>query len=475
MPKSGLFLLSLLLLLLSGVDSRLRAQLAGTYEHYTVEDADHFPVSEYVERRARVLQEMLPGEGMILLSGELKMRSNDVEYHFRQQSDIIYLTGIHETDCALLLLKDGVEDGDTTLHEILFVAERDPMHEQWVGIRMGPEVASRLTGVARTTGISDLSRTAGPLLRSLSTLYYDGPERARFTEPISGAVINPASLVNDSIRTWLRDTLPVLKPASEIVHKLRLIKSPAEIAMIQAAVDLSIEGHRRAMRRAFEGVTEYQLEAEMEYAFLHGGAEGPGYTSIIGSGPNSCILHYNTNRRKTEPGDLVLMDCGAEYRGYAADITRTFPVSGEFTEEQRLIYELVLRAQQEAIGECLDGREFWDPHRRAVQIMTDGLIELGIITEPEEARPYLPHGTSHYLGLDVHDVGRARILRTGMVLTVEPGIYIPAGSPCNEKWWNIGVRIEDDILIDGKTPVNLSKDLERTVEQIEQMIGADHD
>lgn len=465
-----IFAPALLLLFFCTLDSA-PAQPAGTYDHYSVEDPDNLPVSEYITRRQKVLSRLSPGEVMLVRSAPLATRSNDVEYAYRQRSNYLYLTGLTELDGAILLVKDGLELGDTTIHELLFVAVRDPMHEQWEGIRMGADVAPRLTGLSRAQTIETLPGVLKELLPKVSRLYYDDWEERGFRESISGRTIDLMPTIKDTIEAWLGDTIPRIEHAGEIIHPLRLIKSPAEIVMIRRAVDASIEGHRRAMGAAREGITEYELEAEMEYAFLTNGAEGPAYTSIVGSGPNSCILHYNTNRRRTEPGDLVLMDCGAEYRGYAADITRTFPVSGRFTPEQRRIYELVLLAQKEAIKKCREGLEFWDPHREAVAIMTQGLIDLGIAKNPEDARHYIPHGTSHYLGLDVHDVGRSRALRTGMVLTVEPGIYIPAGSSCDEKWWNIGIRIEDDIVIDGQTPVNLSEALASEVEEIEREVG----
>ncbi len=444
------------------------AQPAGTYEHYSVDDPDNFPLSEYILRRENALSGLSPGEAMLVRSAPQATRSNDVEYAYRQRSNYLYLTGLTEQNGAILLVKDGITLGDTTVHALLFVAERNPLHEQWEGIRMGADVASRLTGLARAETIARLPEVLRELLPRVSTLYYDDWEETRYAESISGRTIDLMPTLRDTLEVWLGDTIPRIEHAGKILHPLRLVKSPAEIVMIRRAIDASIEGHRRAMRGAREGMTEYELEAEMEYAFMVNGAEGPAYTSIVGSGPNSCILHYNTNRRRTEPGDLVLMDCGAEYRGYAADITRTFPISGRFTPEQRTIYELVLMAQKEAIKKCREGLEFWDPHREAVAIMVEGLIDLGIAKNAEDARQYIPHGTSHYLGLDVHDVGRSRLLLSGMVLTVEPGIYIPAGSKCHEKWWNIGVRIEDDILVNQQSPVNLSAELVREVEEVER-------
>lgn len=447
----------------------LASQEAGTYEHYVVHDTDNFPVTEYAARRGAILERLQPGEGVLLMSAPKVTRSHDIEYDYRQRSNLLYTTGITENHAALLLVRDGVDLGDTTVHEILFVAERVRTHEVWEGVKMGPEVASRLTGVAHVRGYGQIGRTLHRLLPRIGTLFVEeengSPFRRRDTLEVVATAL-PTVIEPDS----LHRTLPVLRNAALHLNPLREIKSPAELAMMQRAIDVTIEGHRRAMRAAGPGVAEYELEAAMEYAFLAGGAEGPAYPSIVGSGPNSCILHYSASRRRTAPGDLVLMDCGAEYRGYAADITRTFPVSGRFTPEQREIYELVLAAQNAGIDACRAGREFIDPHRAAQKVIADGLLRLGIIASAGEARSYTLHFTSHLLGLDVHDVGVRRTLEPGMVLTVEPGVYIPEGSPCDPKWWNIGVRIEDDVLVTDREPVNMSGELERSVEEIEGVV-----
>ena len=446
------------------------AQEAGTYGHYTVYDRDNPPISEYVARRRRLLLGLGQREGMLLLSAPSVTRSNDIEYEYRQNNNLLYFTGITEPESALLVLREGMRVDDTVVTEILFVAERNPTHEVWEGIRMGPEVASLLSGVAVVRPRSELPAILQSALGNLSLLYAEDPHGSAF-RPKDTLDASKIGFLNLLPRDSLPVRTPVIRNAARLIYPLREIKSEVEIALMQRAVDASIEGHRRAMRSAYPGIAEYQLEAEMEYAFLAGGGVA-GYPSIVGSGPNSCILHYSSNRRTTEPGDLVLMDCGAEYLGYAADITRTFPVNGRFTPEQREIYELVLRAQTEAIDECRPGREFVDPHRRAQEIIAEGLVELGIIENEGEVRAWTLHFTSHLLGLDVHDVGGRRVLQEGMVLTVEPGIYIPAGSRCDPKWWNIGVRIEDDILVTDDDPINLSAALERTVKEIESLVGS---
>ena len=446
------------------------AQEGGTYEHYQVYDADLFPRSEYAARRERVLETLEPGTAMLIRSADVRNRSNDVDYEFRQRNNLLYLSGMTETRSALLLVPDGVKVDGERVKEILFVAERNPSHEIWEGIRMGPEVASQVTGVGTVLPYDELSDLLDDLLPTIETLYYDNWAFEKAGEPFFEGGIDWPESVLGSMKSEGLDL--EIADAGKILNGMRAIKSEAEIAMLQKAVDISAEGHRETMRQAQPGMAEYEFEATMEYTFRRLGAEDPGYPSIVGSGPNTCILHYSTNRRKSREGELVLMDCGAEYHGYSADITRTFPVSGTFTPEQRAIYDLVLEAQTEAIGECKVGKEFWDPHAKAARIIASGLVRLGIMKQGDDVRRYFMHGTSHFLGMDVHDVADSYKLQSGMVLTVEPGIYIPEGSKCDPKWWNIGVRIEDDILVTEEGPVNLSAGLERTADEIEGLVGS---
>lgn len=462
---------SILLSSLLGVSlfAPLHAQESGVYGHYEVYATDLFPRSEYAARRRVALDKLGKKSAMLVRSGDVRNRSNDVDYEFRQRNNLLYLTGVTEAESALLLVPEGIEVKGVRAKEILFVAERDASKEVWTGIKMGPEVAPQVTGIAVVLPYSSLKDVVDDLLPKLDTLYYDDWLMKEGTEPLVGEAIN----WREAAGTSLAESAPKLKivHAGRILHGMRTIKSEAEIAMMQKAVDVSIEAHRETMRSAKPGMHEYEFEGVMEYTFRRLGAEDPGYPSIVGSGPNTCILHYETNRRQSKPGDLVLMDCGAEYHGYSADITRTFPVSGKFTDRQRSIYNLVLEAQTAAIAECKSGAQFFDPHRKAARIIANGLVELGIMREGDDVSRYFMHGTSHFLGMDVHDVTDRWKLEPGMILTVEPGIYIAEGSPCDPKWWNIGVRIEDDILVTKNGPVNLSAKLERTAEEIENLVG----
>jgi Xaa-Pro aminopeptidase len=255
-----------------------------------------------------------------------------------------------------------------------------------------------------------------------------------------------------------------------ILTELREVKTEEELRFLQTAIDITAEAHREALRALEPGLYEYQIEAVIEYAFHRGGAEHAGFPSIVGSGPNATVLHYNSNRRRMEEGDLVVMDIGAEYRGYTADVTRTAPVGGRFTEAQRQIYESVLAAQAAAIARVRVGATLTELNEAASEVLARRLIELDIIDDPGEVRRFLPHGVSHYLGLDVHDVGSYGPLPAGAVVTVEPGLYLPPASDLDERWWNIGVRIEDDVLVTDSGPAVLSGAAPKSVEAIESMM-----
>ncbi|KAA9333178.1 aminopeptidase P family protein [Hymenobacter busanensis] len=255
------------------------------------------------------------------------------------------------------------------------------------------------------------------------------------------------------------------------LDELRAVKTPEELKLLRRAIRISTVGQQEVMKALRPDMAENEVQALHEYVYRRYGAEFEGYPSIVGAGANGCILHYETNDKPRIGNDLILMDCGAEYHGYSADVTRTAPPSGKFSPEQKQIYELVLAAQDAGIAACKPGAEFQAPDKAARKVVEDGLLKLGLIKTAAEARQYFPHGTSHYLGLDVHDRGSYGPLKAGNVITVEPGIYIPEGSPCDKKWWNIGVRIEDDILITPSGWENLSKDAPRTVAEVESLMA----
>jgi Xaa-Pro aminopeptidase len=426
---------------------------------YPVFEDDKLPPAVYRERRERVKQLLGPNGVALLLTNPTRNRSNDTDFRFRPDSDFWYLTGMEEPDAALLLAPGGIDLDGKRVTEVLFVNVSDPMSETWLGYRMGPSNAERLLGVqaARPNG------QFGAVLAKLKPTDWT----ANMPADASGTVQKMAA----SFGTWRAAgaARPVLNLNREI-GKMRVKKSPGEIALLRKAIDASVLAHAEAMRSVEPGMREHQLQAVVEYVFTRQGCEFTAYNSIVGSGPNSCILHYEANRRKMAAGEIICMDVGGEYHGYAADVTRSFPVGGKFSPAQRAVYDVVLAAQDAGIAACRPGASFGDPHRAAEKVMAEGLVRLGIIKEPRELGRYFMHGTSHYIGLDVHDSHGDNTLRDGYTLTVEPGIYIKAGSPCDPKWWNIGIRIEDDILVTEKGPVNLSGALPRQAAAIEALM-----
>ncbi|HVZ41628.1 MAG TPA: aminopeptidase P N-terminal domain-containing protein [Candidatus Kapabacteria bacterium] len=446
----------------------LHAQAAGRYDHYEVHDTDFPSREEYARRRADVLARLDTSSAMLLLAAEVRNRSNDVDYQYRQRNSLLYLTGVTEEGAALLLVPRPIRVDGVLTSQVLFVQPRNASTEIWTGLLMGPATAAKITGIPVVLPGSRLHGVVDSALQHITMLYFDGWPQGVEHEPLTGASFD---LEHEGQMQLARGHAHLkVAEAAGILNPMRVIKSPVEIALMRRAIDISIEGHRATMRSARPGMHEYELAATMEYQFHRLGSEYPGYPSIVGSGPNSCILHYETNRRAAQDGDLVLMDCGAEYHGYSADVTRTFPISGTFSAEQRAIYDLVFEAQTAGIDACRPGSDFHSAHRKATEIIASGLKRLGIINDERDYRKYFMHGTSHFLGLDVHDVGVPGELQPGMILTVEPGIYIPAGSDCDPKWWNIGVRIEDDILVTRDAPVNLSGALARSASDIEALV-----
>jgi len=277
----------------------------------------------------------------------------------------------------------------------------------------------------------------------------------------------------DLVKTFQKNTereSPDVAGLELMMASLREIKLQQELVLLRKAITMTCEAQIELMKALEPGMTEYQSEAIVEFFFKVRGAEDVGFPSILGSGENSCILHYTTNRKHLDNPELLVSDIGAEYHGYTADVTRTIPIKGVFSPEQKAIYNIVLEAQEAGIAKCLKGKPFMAPHKAAVEVIQNRLLELGIIKETSEYRKYFMHGTSHYLGLDVHDAGLYDVLKVNSVITVEPGIYIAEGSDCDPKWWNIGVRIEDDILITESEPENLSSLAPRTVEEIEAVM-----
>ncbi|WP_010626028.1 Xaa-Pro aminopeptidase [Halomonas sp. KM-1] len=430
---------------------------------------------EYRARR-QALMAQLPTDGAVLLPGaSLVTRSRDSDYPFRQNSDLHYLSGFAEPD-ALLLLLPGRSEGES----VLFCQDRDPSLEAWNGIRLGAEGAVRELGVDQAFENAERDERLETLLDGRTSLYLmlgDAESmaladeiRERLTARVRRGACPPQRYV---------DLAPLL-------HEMRLIKSEGELALMRHAARISACAHRRAMLAARPGLAEYHLQAELEHEFRWHGGSGPAYASIVGGGANACVLHYIENSEPLRDGELVLIDAGVEFDLYAGDITRTFPVGGRFSEAQRELYELVLAAQERAVAAVRPGATLVEIHDGVVRDLTAGLIRLGLLQGEVEARiedesykRFYLHSTSHWLGLDVHDVGSYRLdgkprpLEAGMVLTVEPGLYVPADDDIPLPYRGIGIRIEDDVAVTAEGCEVLTGDVPKRVADIETLMASE--
>ncbi len=430
----------------------------------------------YARRRAHVLAAMsASGESAIavLPAAPTYIRNNDVDHDYRQDSDLFYLTGFDEPQSVLVLATAG-NDAPTS---VLFVRPRDPEREVWDGPRAGTEGAKAEFGVDEAFTFEKLVTELPRLLSNRKRLYYRlGRDRA-----FDDRVLEAMDATRRRARTGISWPTDISDPAT-ILHEMRLLKGTEDLDAMRTAARITRDAHLRAMSHARPGMHEYEVEALLLETFRKNGSERPAYGSIVGSGANATVLHYRANNRKMEEGDLLLIDAGCEYGYYASDVTRTFPVSGKFTPEQRAIYQIVLDAQMASIEATREGATLEEVHMKSVEIVTRGLLDVGVLkgdvgelVEKEAYKPYFMHRTSHWLGMDVHDVGsyyvggKPRVLAEGMVLTVEPGIYIPAkDDKVDAKWRGIGVRIEDDILVSKDGPVNLTIDIPKTIEDLEE-------
>ena len=424
-------------------------------------------LSEFIKR-------MSPDSIAIIASAREATRSNDTFYRYRQDSDFYYLTGFDEPEAIAVITPSHKEHKLT-----LFVRPRDPEREIWDGRRAGVEGAQTEYGADAAFPISEFDAKLTEYLNGANNLYYRiGNGNAELDETIVKQIRHLRALGRRGMRAP-----EAIIDTGAIIHELRLFKSEDEIALMQRAADIASEGHREAMKKARPGMKEYEVEALVEYTFRKNGASAPAYTSIVGGGANATVLHYINNDATLADGDLLLIDAGAEYQGYASDITRTFPVSGRFTEGQREIYDLVLEAQLACIEMVRPGSRPQDIQKRSVEVLTEGMLRLGLlkgdadtIIKEEKYKQFYMHTIGHFLGLDVHDVGRyhikdeSRQLEPGMVMTVEPGLYIsPATKDIPEKYLGLGIRIEDDVLVTEDGNRILSDKAPKQIEEIEEL------
>jgi Xaa-Pro aminopeptidase len=431
--------------------------------------------AEYRRRRKRLME--LCGEGAVVIvpAAPERIRNNDAHYPYRQDSDFVYLTGFEEPDAVLVLVP-----GRAAAETILFCRDRDRERERWDGPRLGPEGAAARLLVDDAFPIADIDDILPGLVEGRDRVYYHFGRDPEFDLRVLGWI----NRVRAEVRRGARAPREIIA-LGFLLHELRLFKSPAEIRLIKRSAEIAAEAHRRVMEICRPGIREFEIEAEILHCFRRHSAV-PSYEPIVAAGANACVLHYRANRDELKDGDLLLVDAGAEYGWYASDITRTIPVSGRFSPEQRAIYELVLAAQRAAIAEARPGRHWDDIHQAAVRTLAAGLIELGLlkgslkrVIAEERYKDFYMHKTGHWLGLDVHDVGdyridgQSRLLEPGMVMTVEPGIYIaPDLKQVPAKWRGIGVRIEDDVLVSKDGPVVLTEGVVKDPDEIEAVMAA---
>jgi Xaa-Pro aminopeptidase len=429
----------------------------------------------YTNRRQQLIDQMPPSSAALFFAAPEVSRNSDNSYPYRQNSDFWYLTGFNEPEALFVIIKR--ENNQTWC--VLFNRSKDPVAEIWQGRRLGQAAAIDKLGVDEAKSWEAIAADLPALLSNLQQIYHAQGQYG-FADAMVFAAL---AKLRQSTRTGDRApaTMVDWRP---IVHEMRLFKDSEEIALIRQACEISARGHERAMRIAKPSLWEYQLEAEILQVFCQSGARYPAYNTIVGGGENGCILHYTENDKQLAAGDLVLIDAGCEYFGYAGDITRTFPVNGKFTQPQREIYQLVLQSLQLALDQLRPGATLKQVTENVGKMMLQGLVALGILQGEVENlfaeqahRRFFMHGLGHWLGLDVHDVGdygqpfHTRALQPGMVLTVEPGIYIQAAADIPECYHGIGIRIEDDILITAEGNENLTTSIVKDPDEIEALMA----
>jgi Xaa-Pro aminopeptidase len=428
----------------------------------------------FSERRDLLADKVLEDSAIIVSAASVKSRISDTEYSYRQDSNFYYLSGYEEPESLILIRPNQDKE-----RFIIFCRDRDPLREQWDGFRTGQEGVIQDYGADAAYSINSIDEIMPKLLDGAKNIYFS------MSAPCG---------VDAKISSWVEDIRKNTRSGAEppqnllsldsILHEMRLIKEGDEMDLMKQAANITTEAHIRAMQSVRPGMYEYQLEAEYLYAFNKNGARSPAYNSIVGGGNNSCILHYVENNAELQDGDLVLVDAGCEYQYYASDVTRTFPVNGKFSPEQREIYSIVLEAHKQSMEQAKPGNKWNLMHEKSVEVIVEGLLSIGLlqgsrdeIIDKGEYSKFYMHRIGHWLGMDVHDVGSYkqdgdwRPLEEGMVMTVEPGIYIlDSMEGVDDKWKGIGVRIEDDIAITDSGFEILTPDVPRTIEEVEQTV-----
>ena len=450
--------------------------------------------SEFHKSRREALRADMPKNTVaVFFANAVRNRANDVEYVYHQDPNFYYLTGYKEPNAVLVIFSDKqTNDKGATYNELLYVQKRNALAEQWTGKRLGVEGAQQQLGFKIALNGEEFIKNG------INFANFDAIMFETFKDDYRDSNRDDADLFDlikafksqiDLIQTTFISTNQMnveLNGNSNAIQKkkatvdnetlsklmagLREVKTEDEMVLLTKAVRISAMGQREIMKAMHIGMSEAEIQGIHEYVYKKYGSEYEGYPSIVGAGNNGCVLHYIENTKMKVDNDLVLMDLGAEYHGYTADVTRTIPANGKFNPEQKLIYDLVYEAQEAGIAVSVIGNNLRTPDDAARKVVSEGLIALGIAKDDMEARRYFPHGTSHHIGLDVHDTSLRGAFKPNMVITVEPGIYIPEGSPCEKKWWGIAVRIEDDVLITSNGPIVLSAEAPRKSEAIEALM-----
>lgn len=431
-------------------------------------------INSFISRRKRFASQMQNGVAIIPTAPE-RLRNRDAHYPYRFDSYFYYLTGFREPEGVLVIVAEI--DRSASKH-ILFCRDKDETREIWDGFRYGPDVAKETFGFDAAYSISRLDELMPDILANQPSIFYAVGQDAAWDSRITGWI----NQLREQVRKGVSAPAKFFD-SRLLLDEMRLIKSPEEIEVMKKAAMISIDAHRRAMQMARPGLYEYEIEAEFLYIFRQRGAQAPAYTPIVAGGANACTLHYIENNKQLNDGDLLLIDAGCELDGYAADITRTFPVNGKFTAVQKDVYELVLSAQAAAIAAVKPGNTWDDPHQAALKELVQGFIDFGLcqgsvdgVIESEDYKRFYMHRTGHWLGLDVHDAGEYklkgswRLLQPGMTLTVEPGCYIRPADNVPSHFWNIGIRIEDDVAVTETTPEILTAAAPKRVDEIEELM-----
>jgi Xaa-Pro aminopeptidase len=436
---------------------------------------DYLTASFHAGRREALRQMMPDNSVMVIFAYPTRNFSNDVDYMYHASPDMYYFSGYKEPQSLLLIFKNQQTDSaGNSYSEMLFVQKRNASAEQWTGKRLGTEGAKEKLGIKMSFNGEDFKNLGVDFSKFDKIIFdrfpmdvaNDGRDKADLFDLLQ-QFKQKAAIPEDYSKEKKFDT----RSYRDMTARLREIKTPEEKDLLRKAVEISCQGQNEVMKAARPDMSELEIQGLHEYVHKKYGAEGVGYGSIIGSGENGCVLHYEENAKTRVGTSMILMDVGAEYHGYTADVTRTVPASGKFSAEERIIYQLVYDAQEAAFKTLKNGSKWGDAETAARNVIDEGLIRLGIAKDKTEARKYYPHGLGHHIGLDVHDRGTYTNLKKDMVITIEPGIYIPSGSNCDKKWWSIAVRIEDDALITEDGYELLSIYAPRKIEDVEKMVS----